>query len=87
MILKNIVSGIDIDMINEIYSEAGYQVEYKIVPWETSINMAKKGLVDILPTIEINEEREEFWIFLLIIEMKADTIFIQAKKIIFLLAI
>lgn len=57
---KNIVSGIDIDMINEIYSEAGYQVEYKIVPWETSINMAKKGLVDILPTIEINEEREEF---------------------------
>jgi methyl-accepting chemotaxis protein len=57
---KDIVSGMDIDMINKIYLEAGYQVEYKMVPWETSIIMAKKGLVDILPTIEINEEREKF---------------------------
>lgn len=57
---KDIVEGIDIDMINKIYCEAGYQVEYKMVPWETSIVMARKGLVDILPTIEINEEREEF---------------------------
>lgn len=47
-------------MINEIYLEEGYQVEYKMVPWETSITMAKKGLVDILPTIEINEERKRF---------------------------
>jgi len=57
---KDIVSGIDIDIIDKIYSEAGYQIEYKIVPWDTSINMMKKGLADIIPAIAINKEREDF---------------------------
>lgn len=57
---NDVASGIDIDIINKIYLDAGYQIEYKMVPWDTSIAMAKKGLVDILPTIEINEERKEF---------------------------
>nr|WP_312577802.1 transporter substrate-binding domain-containing protein [Sedimentibacter sp.] len=57
---KDAVSGIDIDLIDKIYSDAGYQVEYKIVPWDTSINMIKNGLADVIPTIAINEEREEF---------------------------
>ncbi len=57
---KDTVSGIDVDIINKIYSDSGYQIEYKIVPWDTSINMLKNGLADIIPTIAINKEREEF---------------------------
>lgn len=57
---KDSVSGIDIDIIDKIYSDAGYQIEYKIVPWDTSINMIKNGLADIIPTIAINKEREGF---------------------------
>lgn len=57
---KDTVSGIDVDIVNKIYSDSGYQIEYKIVPWDTSINMLKNGLADIIPTIAINKEREEF---------------------------
>jgi|LAHS01.1.fsa_nt_gb methyl-accepting chemotaxis protein len=57
---KDAVSGIDIDTINKIYLDSGYQIDYKIVPWDTSINLLKRGLADIIPTIAINKEREEF---------------------------
>lgn len=57
---KDKVTGIDADIINQIYSGSEYQVEYKIVPWDTSISMIKSGLADIIPTIDFSKAREEF---------------------------
>lgn len=54
------VTGIDVDIINQIYSGTAFQVEYKIVPWDTSINMVKNGLADIIPAISYSKSREEF---------------------------
>lgn len=54
------VTGIDVDMINQIYFGTDFQVEYKIVPWDTSINMVKDGLADIIPAIAFSKSREEF---------------------------
>ena len=54
------VTGIDVDIIKQIYSGTDFQVEYKIVPWDTSINMVKNGLADIIPAISYSKSREEF---------------------------
>lgn len=57
---KDKVTGIDVDIINEVYSGTNFQLEYKIVPWDTSISMIKNGLADIIPTIDFSKSREEF---------------------------
>ncbi|MFT5871688.1 MAG: methyl-accepting chemotaxis protein [Clostridium sp.] len=54
------LSGVDIEIINEIYKRNNIKVEFKITTWNTSIKMIKEGLSDILPTISYNSEREEF---------------------------
>jgi len=54
------VTGIDVDIINQIYSGSDFQVEYKIVPWDTAISMVKSGLADIIPAIDFSKSREEF---------------------------
>ena len=54
------VTGIDADIINKIYSGTDFKIEYKIVPWDTAINMIKNGLADIIPTIDYSKSREEF---------------------------
>ncbi len=53
-------AGIDVDIINQIYSGSDFQVEYKIVPWDTAISMVKSGLADIIPAIDFSKSREEF---------------------------
>jgi len=57
---NDVVTGIDVDIINQIYSGTDFQVEYKIVPWDTSINMVKSGLADIIPAISYSKSREKF---------------------------
>lgn len=54
------VSGMDFDLITEAFRESNYKVEFKIVPWDTSIKMVKKGLSDILPTISYDKTRETY---------------------------
>lgn len=55
--------GIDIDILKEIYSAKGYKVETKIVPWHTSMEMAKNGLCHIIPNVEPTAERKMFMNF------------------------
>ncbi|MCK8058217.1 MULTISPECIES: methyl-accepting chemotaxis protein [unclassified Fusibacter] len=57
------VSGIDVDLLKRIYEPKGYEVDFKIVPWETSINMIRSGVSDILPTLSKTKEREQFIAF------------------------
>lgn len=54
------LSGVDIEIIKEIYKRINIEVEFKITTWDTSLKMVKEGLSDILPTISYNRERESF---------------------------
>ncbi|MGH4120405.1 methyl-accepting chemotaxis protein [Clostridium sp.] len=54
------LSGVDIEIIKEIYKRNNIDVEFKITTWNTSLKMVEEGLSDILPTISYNSKRENF---------------------------
>lgn len=54
------LSGVDIEIINEIYKRNNISVDFKITTWNTSLKMIEEGLSDILPTISYNSKREDF---------------------------
>lgn len=54
------ISGMDYDIIQEVFKQSDFKVEFKIVPWDTSIKMVKKGLSDILPAISYDKTRESY---------------------------
>lgn len=56
---NNKLSGIDVDIITEIFSRANIEVESKIATFNGSLKLIKDGLSDILPTITNNEERDK----------------------------
>lgn len=60
---ENRISGIDADLIRSIYLNTEFNVEIKIVPWETSLKMIKNGLADLIPTISRNEDRAAYMYF------------------------
>jgi len=55
-----LLSGVDIEIIKEIYKRNNIEVEFKVTTWNTSLKMVEEGLSDILPTISYNSEREDF---------------------------
>lgn len=54
------LSGVDIEIIKEIYKRNNIEVDFKITTWNTSLKMVEEGLSDILPTISYNSKRENF---------------------------
>jgi methyl-accepting chemotaxis protein len=50
-------SGIDVEMIRKAFSASGYAVQFQLVPWDTSVNMIKDKISNILPTIGYREDR------------------------------
>jgi ABC-type amino acid transport substrate-binding protein len=54
------LSGVDIEIIKEIYKRNNIEVDFKITTWNTSLKMVKEGLSDILPTISYDIQRENF---------------------------
>lgn len=54
------ISGMDFELIQEVFKGSNYNVEFKIVPWDTSIKMVKNGLSDILPAISYDKDRETY---------------------------
>ena len=54
------LSGVDIEIIKEIYKRNNIAVDFKITTWNTSLKMIEEGLSDILPTISYNSKRENF---------------------------
>lgn len=57
------VAGIAVEIVREIFREAGYQVSVDIVPWARALGSAKKGKADGIFTIYKNDEREKFLIY------------------------
>lgn len=55
--------GIDVDMVNEIYRRNNIDIEIYITSFNTSIEMLRGGIVDIVPNLSINKEREIFMDF------------------------
>ncbi len=55
------VSGTDVDLIKRIFPE--YKVDFKVVPWDTSIEMIKKGYSQVLPAISKQLDRETYLIY------------------------
>lgn len=55
--------GVDIELLRSIFTSQGFSVETLIVPWDTSIAMAKCGVSHVLPTVSWNAEREQYLAF------------------------
>ncbi len=56
-------SGIDVEMIRKAFSASGYAVQFQLVPWDTSVNMIKDKISNILPTIGYREDRLSYLIY------------------------
>ncbi|MDF2892386.1 MAG: transporter substrate-binding protein [Clostridia bacterium] len=56
-------SGIDIDIMNEVFKRKGIQVIYKAYPFEKTLELMKEGFIDVIPTMSYKKEREEYMIF------------------------
>ncbi|QHI71663.1 methyl-accepting chemotaxis protein [Aminipila terrae] len=54
------IAGMDYDIINKAFEGAPFKVEFKMVPWDTSIKMVKNGLSHILPAISYDRSREKY---------------------------
>jgi methyl-accepting chemotaxis protein len=52
--------GIDLDILNELYNKNGIKIKIFFAPFDTSLELAKKGLVDIVSTISYTKEREKY---------------------------
>ena len=52
--------GIDLDILNELYKKNGIKIKIFFAPFDTSLELAKKGLVDIVSTISYTKEREKY---------------------------
>ena len=52
--------GIDLDIISELYKRNGIKAKIFFAPFDTSLELAKKGLIDIVSTISYTKEREKY---------------------------
>lgn len=57
------VSGIDIDLLREIFGRQGVTVKVSLASFDQSVALIKKGYADLVPTLSKNSERERFMDF------------------------
>lgn len=57
------LSGIDIEIMNEISKRAGFQIEYIRCPWVRALELIKSGKADLLSSVYKRPDREEYMIF------------------------
>ena len=50
-------SGIDIELIQNAFKGSAYDIEFQLVPWDTSINMIRDKISNVLPTLSYREDR------------------------------
>lgn len=60
---NNVIKGIDIDIIKEIYGRNGIDIEVLITPWDTSLKMIDEGICDIIPSLSKTAERQKMMNF------------------------
>lgn len=58
------LTGLHVELVNEVASLLGISVEWQQVPWRRALNMVKEGQVDGITYIGKTPEREEWAIFL-----------------------
>jgi len=73
------LSGVDIEIIKEIFKRNNINVEFKITTWNTSLKMIEEGLSDILPTISYNSKRKDFLDFTIPYRDTSKYIFLTKK--------
>jgi methyl-accepting chemotaxis protein len=56
-------TGIDIDILKEIYEKKGYRIITKNVTFQSALRLIKRGYADIIPTLIKNSKRAEFMDF------------------------
>ncbi|WP_018693360.1 substrate-binding periplasmic protein [Algicola sagamiensis] len=56
-------NGLSVAITMKALETAGYQVNFKFVPWERSLQGVEEGLYHVLPAVWINEERKEYMFF------------------------
>ena len=74
------LSGVDIEIIKEIFKRNDITVEFKITTWNTSLKMIEEGLSDILPTISYNSKRKDFLDFTIPYRHTSKYIFLTKKS-------
>lgn len=58
------ISGFDVDLLNALAKEGGFEVSFKHQPWESLFNSLKNGDVDILASaVTITDERKQTMAF------------------------
>lgn len=57
------LTGLDVDIIKEIYKRNNINVEIKKASFETSLNMIKNKVFDAVPTLSYTEERTKYMDF------------------------
>lgn len=57
------VTGKDIDLLKEAFSDYPMDLSFLICPWNTSLALMKNGLGDVLPAISYSADREDYLIF------------------------
>lgn len=60
---KSELSGIDVEILNEIAKRANLEIEYIRCPWVRALELLKSGKADILSSVYKKNEREEFMIY------------------------
>lgn len=55
--------GTDVELVKDILVKEGYEVDCKIVSWDSAMSMMKEGIADIIPNIEMTNERQTFMHF------------------------
>ena len=57
------ISGIDIELIQRIYKQAGIEVKVYLASFEQSLRLVEKGIADLVPTLSKTAEREKIFAF------------------------
>jgi polar amino acid transport system substrate-binding protein len=57
------LSGIDVEIVNEIAKRANLKIEYIRCPWIRALELMKSGKADVLSSVYKKPDREEYMIF------------------------
>lgn len=57
------LSGLDIDLANAIFSEAGFDIEFRVYPWKRIVYLIEHGELDVALSAAKSPERREFALF------------------------
>lgn len=53
-------TGLFVDVLREVADREGWELQFRLVPWAQTLELARKGEVDLITTVARNPEREAF---------------------------